>query len=184
MGLRLVMNMKDHQDIQESLFDPKDDSRTITFPRVERTPLETFLRGLTEVYEVEDAYKKGEDATSALSALRNNKYNRLLDIGIREYVTITLRSPIQFIPRLMLFIGCPYASAAEGYPLDISFFPRDIDLASFDVKQFMQQVDDWHHVLNAHNYCVRYGSVYWVGYNENDMMAVIYSGRQYKESQQ
>ncbi len=141
-------------EIQDYLLDVDGTTRDITFRRVRRDRLERFLIQLLSTYSVESASDyEGEDISSAL---RDRQFARLFE-SAAGYVHAVLTSDTSLLPRLQVFLDWP---VDPGCGVELSFFPDELR-EGFEIRGFMEMVDEWSVGLGSSDYFVRQENASW-----------------------
>ena len=143
--------------IRDYLLDADGSSRDITFTPVKRERMIAFLRLLKTRHRPE--------------SLRDGEGNDILPLLSREdwpgmfapesgHLHGCWSSPTELLPRLQTFVDWDGGPSGD-HCLEVSYFPQDVDAASFSVSAFRQLVEDWRTTLEASDYFVRYENASW-----------------------
>lgn len=144
--------------IRDYLLDADGSSRDITFTPVSQERMIAFLELLHGSHHP-DSFRDSE-SEDMLALLDVSEWSRVFtsDSG---YLHGCWSSAAALLPRLQTFIDWD----AGRYCLEISYFPQDVDSASFSVRGFRQLVEDWRATLGASDYFVRYENASWELYD-------------------
>jgi hypothetical protein len=144
--------------IRDYLLDADGSSRDITFTPVSQERMIAFLELLHRSHHP-DSFRDSE-SEDMLPFFEGSDWSRVFtsDSG---YLHGCWSSAAALLPRLQTFIDWD----AGGYCLEVSYFPQDVDSASFSVRGFRRLVEDWRATLGASDYFVRYENVSWELYD-------------------
>ncbi|WP_054029596.1 hypothetical protein [Desulfatitalea tepidiphila] len=157
------------QKVIECILDTDGMTRDITFTPTSHFYMVEAIKNFTEGYRIDNATdNEGED----VSRLLKENPAKILSEG-NGYIHCVLVSDQQLIPCIQLFIDWD-SQKKDEYCLEISFFPNDINPASFKLHDFMKLIDKWASILNAKDYFVHYENASWDLYDPKGF-GVIYT---------
>jgi len=157
------------QEIIDFILDSDGSTRDITFTPTSKFHMQNAIKHFTTKYRIGNATdNEGEDVLNILM----EDPAKILNNG-NGYIHCVLISEQQQIPCVQLFIDWDIKNNSE-YCLEISFFPNDINPTSFNLQDFMKQVDEWADILHSNDYFVRYENASWDLYDSKGI-GIIYT---------
>lgn len=163
--------MVEIKKIEKYLLEADGSTRDITFIPTTLGSIENLLAFLLDnKYLLYEAYDN--DGCSIKEKIQERDFTSLqLDEGS---LFLKFRSGISIINNLIIFIDWP---EDDKFAVEISFFPRDINMEIFTIENMMEYIEKLSILLNASDYFVRYENASWDLYDPKGL-GVIYTRKE------
>lgn len=158
--------MKYSDEIEKYILDCDGSTRDITFTPIPLNSLLEFLGIILNIFEPASiSDNEGDSIDTNFQAIQRAL---LLPSG---YIHGTFTSDKAAVTSIDIFID--WDEKGE-FAVELSFFPRNINLKCYSLQSFMSQVEEWWKILGSKTVFIRYENASWSLYDKEGLGVFFY----------
>nr|CAP48471.1 putative integron gene cassette protein [uncultured bacterium] len=162
--------MDSYSNLKDMLLHQDGSSRDITFTPTSLNRVKDFLRFLQTTYWIVQSHDI--NGNSVVDVLVEQEFEAVFS-DEKGFIHTLWKANDYLLPQIQSFIDW---SKDDGYEVELSFFPQDVNHKRFEIIQFIELVEEMRIVLQCDNYYVRYENASWTWYDESGL-GVIYTAK-------